>query len=527
MKKGKKILAVLFSLVMMLTMNMTVFAATISGPSNSAYSDHTYEVYQIFTGKYADGKLTNLRWGENNAQYQTERAIKQVCGGCGAWFDTADEAVIHTMKDFLDECQNYSSKAVDIPASVPSNVTDALAAVNSASDTEKLNVIEPYVNFESEPYGTVTAGSALEDVPDGYYLIKDVDQSQDGENDSYTLYVVAMIGDDLTITPKADVPTFEKKLKDMDDTTNTTTDWQDAADWDMGDKIPFQLKGTVADDYDAYTTYTFVFHDQEAEGLTFDPESVVVKVDGSTIGTGYEVVTEGLEDGCTFEIRFANLKDIDSVHAGSEITAEYSVTLSESAVMGSAGNLSKAKLEFSNNPNSGQTSTGETPWDTVAVYTYKTVVNKVDSENEPLAGAAFTLEKNMNGTWTTVKEFSADDSTTAFSFDGLDDGNYRLTETTTPDGYNSIDPIEFTITAEHSVTADEPALTSLDGSTEAEAIVFTADKDAGSLTTNVVNQSGVELPETGGIGTRIFYTVGAILMTGAAVVFIMRKRMAK
>ena len=577
MKKTRRIIAVLFSLAMLLTTNSTVFAATISGPDSDSYSGHSYEIYQLFTGDYGNGALTNLKWGQNNTEYQTEQVTKQVCNQCGAQFDTADDALHHIMSS--EGCENYSSRVIEEPAAVPSTVTDALSAVISSSEKEKLEMIRPYADLDSEPYGTVRAGEQLKDVPSGYYLIKDTDNNYDNENDSYTQYIVAVVGEDLTITPKADVPTFEKKLKDMDDTANAATDWQDSADSDKGDTISFQLKGTVADNYDDYDTYKFIIHDQESTGLTLDPESIVVKIDGNMINPGekahtydyicsncgaefytvnditahlkenvkegcygysnspckhtsYELVTEDLTDDCTFEVRFSDLKSVGSAHAGSEITVEYNATLNEQAVIGKEGNVSRAKLEFSNNPNEGQDNTGETPWDTVKVFTYKTVVNTVDSEGKALAGAAFKVEKNVNGTWTKIKEFAADTSTTSFSFDGLDDGTYRLTETKVPDGCDPIDPIEFTITAEHSVIADDPVLTALNGNVTGDAVVFAANLDTGSLTTNIINRTEadlpeIELPETGGIGTYIFYAVGAITMAGAVVIFIVRKRAGK
>lgn len=480
MKKLKKIFALVLAAAMVLAMNLTAFAAEdgntymITAPDN----DHIYEVYQIFTGDYSGDVLTNIKWGKN---------------GTGTTGEAVDSDIITTLNG------------------------------TTGSDTEKLNVIEPYVNLKSEAFGTVSKDSTLE-VTGGYYLIKDVNNALDGKNDAYTLYIV-QVANDVTITPKADVPTFEKKLKDMDDTTNTMTGWQDGADWDIGDTIPFQLKGTVADNYEDYDSYMFVFHDQESGGLDFDPESVVVKVDNTTISAGYEVVTEDLSDDCTFEIRFEDLKEIEQVQAGSVITAEYNATLNENAVIGSKGNPNKAKLEFSNNPNDEQGGKGETTWDTVIVFTYKTVINKVDSGNTPLTGAAFKLEKNKNGTWTTVKEFTADDTTTTFSFEGLDDGTYKLTETATPAGYNTIDPIEFTITATHDIISDNPTLSNLSGNATTGEIIFTAKKDEGSLTANVVNNSGLELPETGGIGTTVFYILGGILVIGASVVLIVRRRM--
>lgn len=492
MKATKKLLAMILSMIMVLAMAAPAFAAedeTSSPASTSTYTitapsnDHTYEVYQIFTGDYADGVLSNVKWGKN---------------GTG----TEGEAV---SADIITELTG-----------------------TTGTDTAKLEVISKYVNLESTEFGTVKDGSTL-DVPGGYYLIKDVDGALEGEEDAYTLYVVEVVGD-VIIEPKSDVPESEKKVKDTNDTDGTTTDWQDSADWDIGDKVPFQLKGTVADDYDNYKVYQFIFHDKESAGLTFDSTSVKVYVDGTEITTGFEVKTSGLDDGCTFEVVFEDLKKIESVHAGSDITVEYESELNTNAVIGSQGNPNKMHLEFSNNPNDEQGGeTGETPDDTVIVFTYKTVINKVDGENQPLTGAEFTLEKKVKGegetyTWEAIAVVKNEEGTT-FTFSGLDDGDYRLTETKPPDGYNTIDPIEFTITAEHDIKSDNPALTSLNGNATTGEITFTSITNEGSLTADVVNQSGATLPETGGIGTTIFYIVGGILVVTAGILLITKKRM--
>lgn len=503
MKATKKLLAMMLSMIMVLAMAAPAFAEeeetsspasitstyTITAPSN----DHTYEVYQIFTGDYADGILSNVKWGEN---------------GTG----TEGEAV---SADIITELTG-----------------------TTGTDTAKLAVISKYVNLKSDEFGTVKGGSSL-NVPGGYYLIKDVDGALEGEEDAYTLYVVEVVGD-VTIEPKSDVPESEKKVKDTNDTDGTTTDWQDSADWDIGDKVPFQLKGTVADDYDNYKVYQFIFHDQESSGLTFDSSSVKVYVDGKEITTGFEVKTSGFDedDDCTFEVVFEDLKKIDSVHAGSVITVEYESELNSNAVLGSAGNPNKMHLEFSNNPNDEQGGeTGETPDDTVIVFTYKTVINKKlpagegEQGNQPLAGAEFTLEKKVKDDeaeggykWVAINVVKSNEDTT-FTFSGLDDGDYRLTETKTPDGYNTIDPIEFTVTATHDITSDNPALTELNGNKVTGEITFTSNTGDGSLTADVVNQSGATLPETGGIGTTIFYIVGGILVVTAGILLITKKRM--
>ena len=129
---------------------------------------------------------------------------------------------------------------------------------------------------------------------------------------------------------------------------------------------------------------------------------------------------------------------------------------------------------------------------------------------------------------------------TTFTWSGLDDGQYKLTETKTPVGYNTIDPIYFVIEATHDETADAPTLKTLkayltdaDGNKQTEMKdgesvnidLGTVDQTAGSITTNVVNKAGSTLPETGGMGTTIFYVLGSVLLVGAAVLLITKKRM--
>ena len=184
---------------------------------------------------------------------------------------------------------------------------------------------------------------------------------------------------------------------------------------------------------------------------------------------------------------------------------------------------------------------GTTPPDTNIVFTYKVVFNKVDADQKALTGADFKLEKKVNGAWTDVttlgsgenKPTKAKDSLTSggataanakFTFSGLDDGEYKLTETTTPSGYNTIDPIVFTITAEHDILSDSPVLKSLNGTDGSE---FTMTSSEGTLTANVVNKKGSTLPETGGIGTTIFYVLGSILVLGAVILLVTRRRMSR
>ena len=488
MKTLKKAMSVLVSLLMIFTFALPAFADSATYTITAPATKHQYEIYQIFTGDLSEGILSNVKWGVNGT------------GTVG--------------------------KAVD------STVIDELTAVNSRPDSEKLDVVKKYAKLDSTPVETISNGATYSAVA-GYYLIKDKDNTVSGA-DTYTTYIVKVVND-VTITPKGNVPSFEKKVKDINDTTDTDASaWQDSADYDIGDKVPFKLEGTVASNYADYKTYYFAFHDKAEPGLSFNADSVKVYVDGNPITTGYNVVTS-TTDGDTFDVVFDNLKDIADVHAGSKITVEYTATLNDKeAVLGNQGNVNTAHLEFSNNPNeeqngSNKPETGNTPDDSVIVFTYQVVVNKTKANGEALTGAEFTLEKVLkNGTKETVTVVKNTEGT-IFTFKGLDDGDYILTETVTPATYNTIEPIRFTVTADHNIAWNGEArteiLTALTGNVTSGTATFTADLDKRSLTTNVINQSGATLPGTGGIGTTIFYVIGGLLMAAAAVLLITKKRM--
>ena len=467
---------------------------TITFPTDAKYQDHTYEVYQIFTGDLSsDGVLSNVKYGKNSNQTEGD----------------------------------------EVPATELKKLTDVNVA--GKTDQDKLDVIKTFAKLDT-PIATLTKDNKTYSAAPGYYLIKDKDGSMSG-TDANTLYITKVVGD-VTISPKSDVPSFQKKVKDVNDSTGDTSDWQDSADYDIGDDVPFQLKATLPSTYANYKTYYLAFHDVEEKGLSFNPNSVKVAVDNTLVDSDkYTVKTTGFTDGCTFEVVFTDLKTAVAATNGSEITVDYTSTLTADATLGDQGNVNKAMLQFSNNPNSEQggesTPTGETPWDNVIVFTYKVVVNKVNENKEALKGAAFKLEKKLkDGTTKPVKEFTAGEDT-SFTFFGLDDGDYVLTETTTPAGYNTIKPITFTVTADHKVewTTGErtDVLTNLSGNAASGEITLAADKTAGSLTADVVNVKGSNLPSTGGMGTTILYAAGAAIVLVAAfgIAFAVRRRNAR
>lgn len=493
MKKFKKLFGFFCAFALILGMNVIPASAeetTYSITINNSAEGHTYEAYQIFTGDLHQGKLSNIVWGSGVSE-----AGKTALGNAAAKAETLKTEA--DVKAFAKEVAPY--------------LTTAAGSANTVTDGKY-----------------VIPGLAA-----GYYLIKDQDGSLTGDNDSYTEYIIKVVGD-TTADPKSNVPTVQKKVKDINDSNGNTSDWQDSADYDIGDSVPFQLKATLADNVSSYTIYKVVFHDTLSKGLTYNNDAKVYI--GGTKTNGFTVTSKTNADGTT--TLTVSCDDVKALGAGnrSVITVEYTATLNENAVLGSAGNPNEVYLEYSNNPNkseSGNNETGNTPEDKVIVFCYKVIVNKVDSENKSLTGAAFKLEKKIKGkegaedTWLLIKEFkvNSENPASSFEFRGLDDGNYRLTETVTPAGYNTITPIEFTITALHDVLSDNPALTNLSGNVTTGKITFTSNTTEGSLSTNVVNKAGVTLPETGGIGTTLFYVAGAGLVLVAVVLLITRKRM--
>ena len=484
MKLFKKLASFIlaFAMVMAIAVPSVVLAdgnysITITG----AKAGHTFEAYQIFSGDLSGDTLSNIEWGSG-----------------------VSEAVQSALGDAKDKAASLNdSNAADFASEVAGYL--ATPAGNSNTPDQSGN----YVISGLQP---------------GYYLVKDKDGTITGQ-DSYTKFILKVVKNVKTKV-KNEVPESYKKVKDTNDSTGETTDWQDSADYDIGDEVPFQLTGTVASDYMSYkSAYKLVFHDKLSEGLTLKEDSIkVYKNDEETpLSTDSYTIDLNPADGHSFDV---TINDVRSLSEGvNKIRVEYTAKLNEKAVLGAAGNPNTMYMDFSNNPNSTQGGEkGTTPNDKVIVFTYQTIVNKVDSDNQPLTGAEFTLSKKVNGEWKQVGNPIKNDEGTTFTFKGLDDGDYRLTETKTPDGYNTMEPIEFTITADHDVKSDNPQLTGLNGNVTTGDITFTSNLTDGSLTTNVVNKKGSELPSTGGMGTTILYVAGTLMIIAAAAFLVMKKK---
>lgn len=484
MKLFKKLASFIlaFAMVMAIAMPSVVMAAddgsiTITG----ANAGHTFEAYQIFTGKVSGNTLSNIEWGSGVSDKGKTKL--------GDAKEKAKGLNDSNSKDFAYAISEYLT-------------TPAFSAnTQDASGNYVISGLKP-----------------------GYYLVKD--KGPITGQDSYTKFILQVVGNK-TVAVKKQVPESFKKVMDKNDTTGTTTDWQDSADWDIGDKVPFQLTGTVASDYKEYkAAYQLVFHDTLSAGLTFDENSVKVYTNDSTdpISADQYTVTYPATDGHTFDVTIKNVKALDGTVK--KIRVEYEATLNEHAAIGSKGNPNEMFMEFSNNPNSTQGGEkGETPKDKVIVFTYKAIVNKKDSSDNPLTGAGFTLYKRVNGNYEPVtKVLGTENGGTTFTFTGLDDGEYKLEETTTPEGYNTMAPIEFKIEATHDETSADPQLNTLTGNKLSGEVLFTPKTTEGTLETDVKNYKGSELPETGGMGTTVLYAAGTLMILAAAAFLVMKKK---
>ena len=394
-----------------------------------------------------------------------------------------------------------------------------------------------YAKVKNKVVDYTTTNGKFENIDQGYYLIA---QTQIGTSEAYSLVMLGTAGKtELTVTPKTGVPTFEKKIKEKNDSTGEVSDWQDASDYDIGDEVPFKLTGTVSDKYDSYKTYYYAFHDKMDNTLQFNADSVVVKIDGRKIDQSQYTLNTTTKDGCTFEVVFNDLKKVSPTKPRN-VKVEYTAKLKENARLGSKGNFNKGKLEFNNNPyyeGEGKPETpGETPWDEVVVFTYELIANKTDGQDKALAGAGFTLYKFNKATndYEIVKKIEAG-TTTTFKFTGADAGKYKLVETTVPDGYNKADDLVFEVTGEYKAVNNDdplkaPSLTKLEIKDENNNIisgenkVFTTNLEKGTATTNIKNLPGSELPSTGGMGTTILYVAGAIMILAAGAFLVMQKK---
>ncbi len=567
MKKARKLTAVLLSLVMLLA--LVVPASAAENYSITIHNDktgHTYEAYQIFAGTVSSDEAT-----AGNVEGPMLGDIIWGSGVDGGALLTALQA---------ENAGKYGT------CTTAADVAKALGTENAtAADAAAFADIAAQ-HLTATVAGTATAPNddgnyVIEGLPAGYYLVKDKDDTLDGTADTATDYIVQVLGN-VAMEPKdSGIPTVLKKVYDEEFAVNDEegtygTGYNDVADWDIGDRVPFKLIAAVPQNIDSYEEYTFIFHYTLSAGLILDPEILHVYVTETTNANINEFLPQNEDlydvsdvdvDG-SFTVTIPNIKALNSHdHAANFIIVAYDAILNANAEIGLDGNPNSVSLEFSNDPNGD--GLGRTAEDTVIVFTYELDGTKVDGKTQAaLQNAKFVL---LNGAKTEaamvvdgkVKEWvkvateaAADDVqmpetyegwlelnqqhnglilTSAeggtFKIAGLDDGTYFLREIQAPNGYNLLEEdVQLVITA---TTANGQDWNSGIATDALKGLTITVDNGAaqnGDLDTGIVNVTvennrGATLPETGGMGTTLFYIIGGLLVVGAGILLVVRIRM--
>ncbi|MCD8321761.1 MAG: isopeptide-forming domain-containing fimbrial protein [Oscillospiraceae bacterium] len=580
MSKMKRLASLLLALALVLALGVSAFAddTTYTITINNETSGYTYVAYQIFAGTLdsTGTVLSDIEWSNGVDGTALLTALKADNTVVGTDADTQESI---TVASLFVNC----TTAADVAQVLSDNSSNTALAERFAelAAANKTTTTSGTVTDNASTDGTYT----ISGLTAGYYLVVNTGVPS-GTNTSYSDYILKVVTN-VTVNPKDGVPTFDKEVDSTTDSEDETTADYAVGD-DVPFTLKATLPSNYAD-YTTYAL-TFHDTLSDGLSFNSDSVVVTVYSSASDPGTvvesGYSVVSTELSDSCSFEVQITNTNALTdengsaiTVTSSSIIVVTYTAELTAelTADATTTYQTNTAYLEYSNDPNSS--STGTTPTDTTYVINMTLTVNKTDGNGTALAGAAFTLYKydvtsstyveveTITGyTAVEIEEFEAgttyytlsngeytvvDTTTTTtpdadttyyvytglttFSFSGLDVGQYELVETTTPDGYNTADDLYFTISAvttEESTTGASATVTVKDASGNTISTTSTSESatfyvSGTSLTTTVVNNAGSTLPSTGGIGTTIFYVIGSIMVLGAVVLLITRKRMSK
>ena len=488
------------------TANAADNATLTVSTTDAKFAGKTVNAYKMFSATVSgDGKAVSYTLTDEWKPF-----FKNSVGLTGV----TDENVNDKANDYVSKLKDstlvaFATKASNWAQTKANNITaDATATVSADASNGKYTA-----TFTGLGYG--------------YYVVAVPGATLANAKSQYaTLVSVHSTKVDADI--KGDLPTVDKKVQ-VDGTG------KDATDAKIGDTLTFTLTSTIPD-MSAYDTYTFNFKDMLSKGLTFG-QVKSVKVENVTLteNTDYTVTTPTASNNNTLTVAMKDFKTKQQANAGKKITVTYTATLNENAVVGGAGNVNSAKIQYSNNPSTN--GTGESEPSKVRVFTYGFTVDKYTGDQYTdaatrLAGAEFTLA-HKDGSAISFVQVSAgsatanavyrvakagETGTTTITtpangkvvFEGLENGEYTLTETKAPAGYNKLaSAIGVKVDGQNNGT---------DTTNATVTITYNNDNgnDYNQTASNgvipVQNKSGAILPGTGGMGTIAFTVIGVLVI---------------
>lgn len=544
MKGLKKFLAItLMVMTVLASMVVPTFAAdTYTLTVDGAVAGDTFEAYQVFSGEVKSAsQLANIQWGTGVNSANLVNALKNATGA-------------------------LAGKFTDENTATAAGVASVISTLNAA-EMDALNKI--IVNNLTTTKASATADASgvakFTGLAGGYYFVQETTDVT-GTQDAISKYIIKVVGD-VSVTSKESVPEVTKKIKDNENGVTQTGNnetvydkdtWNDIADSVIGEARDYKLEGTLPANYADYKTYYYEFVDTFSTGIDVDINTVKVSVGegGRDITSAFNVTYDAATR--TMSVRCDNLKAVNGLTANDKIVVTYKAALNADCIIYSEdtpeGNENVVKLKFSTNPNQDNGGApGETPEDKVVVFTYELDLLKTDGATRyKLANVEFKLlnadrtkaavvENDKFVRWDTVENGTVLKTGTRGTFvvKGLDEGTYYVRETKAPVGYNPIDDIKVVIDIivdGERVGADRNeywegavvksivvTVTDADGN---EYVYADGDVEDGIVKINVYNYNDSTLPITGGMGTTMYYLLGATIMAAVAVIYAMRKRAA-
>lgn len=533
---------------------------------------NTFKAYQIFKAKVVDkeseGKVaSDIKWANDAIGSKVITAIK----GSAEYRELVENDSTKELKD------NASASVVAEWLSQNVNGTASTASNSNGTRVAPGNVlyeIAAAVSGKKQGVDAETAAGQLtadnswtrpDAAGDGYYLFVSDGLTDQTKPNTGTSPIFAIVGGSpVVVTEKTSIPTVDKQI--LKDSTNktadpTSNDWANFGDSQIGQDIDYKLTGTVADNIASYTKYTYEFRDTLSKGLVVNkketdntsPEDLHVYIVNTNTNTKTEV-KEGFKAAVTpaadtqknselLTVSFDDLKAVkDAGGAGvpvdkySNVVVTYKAHLTSDASYEVDGNRNTVKLVYSNNP-MGE-GTGTSTEKTVADYAFALDVTKVD-QNDPtkMLEAGFKVQvlenadNNLVGKWLSADgslvdeasayEFKTDKTTGEVKIPGLDAGKYKITETATPAGYNTIAPFTITVTPNYDRNGK---LAGLNATVDSDMVKAETTDDA-TIPVTIQNKKGSGLPLTGLNGVTFTWIAGgAVLCIGVAHLIRSRKQ---